>query len=235
MTKRPLTAPSLAVLGLLALGAAACGGTSTPQASSTSTTMSTKTAFCAADVTIDKAGAQAMTAGDFLTVLKNNSAALNAMKQDAPSGQVGTEAKALVGSAESAVAANSASDLASIPNSYGADIDTYCGVDGSGDALPAYFGTGKGTQFCSVNEQISAGTNSAQSGSDVLTFLKAHQSLVDQFAAQVPNLPSSIKSTARSLVSSAEQAIASNNADLLSSSAVTTDAMDVGLYCGQNQ
>lgn len=232
------TARAVSVLALVALGASACGGGSTgTQASSASTSAAsgTKAAFCAADVTIDKAGAQAQSGSDFLSVLKNNAAALSDLQKNAPAGKVGTEAKALVQGADAAVAANDPSKLAQVPGSYGADVDTYCGVDGNGNILPSYFGAGKGTPICSVNSQINAGTNAAQSPADVLAFLKAHPNLVSQFAADVADLPGSIKSTAQSLVSTAQQAIATNNADLLSTNAVTTESMDVSLYCGQNQ
>lgn len=230
------SASAVSILGLAALGLSACGGASPGgHASSTPTPAGTRTAFCSADVTIDKAEAQVQSIGEFLSVLEANSAALADLRKNAPAGKVGTEAKALVQGAEAAVAAGDASKLTGVPGSYGADIDTYCGVDGNGNTLPSYYGAGRGTQLCAVDDQINAGTRSAQSVADVLAFLRGHQDLLTRLAAQVPDLPASIRSMAQGLVGTARQAIATGNADLLSTEAVTTESNDVSLYCGENQ
>lgn len=218
-------------LALVAGAGSACssGG------SKSSSGQSNKAAFCAAEVTINRAGANASSPQDFLNVLKANGPAITALGKNAPSGKIGTEAKALVKAANTAVAANSTDALQNVPQSYSGDIDTYCGVDGNGDPLPAYFAQGKGTQFCAAEEQIDAGTSQAQSADDVLTFLKAHQSLVSQMAANSSNLPSTLKSEVQTLVSAAQQAIATNNSDPLNNADVQNDAADASLYCGENQ
>ena len=223
-------------LGLLGLGAAACGSSGSTNASSTSTTSGTKAAFCAANVTLDKASSTVNSGAEFLTVLKQHSATLDTLQKNVPAGKIGTEAKALLQAARTAVATNNVNALEA-PNlqSDGADIDTYCGVDGSGDPLPSYFGAGKGSNACQIQNQISAGTSNANGPADLLTFLSAHQNLVSQFAAAVPNLPASIKSQAQTLVTTVQQAIATHNADLLGTQAISNDAMNVSLYCGQNQ
>ena len=217
------------VLGLLAVGGTGCSSSG----SKTAATTSQKAAFCAADVTLDKAGSAVNSPSAFLDVLKANPTAIAALQANAPSGKVGTEAKALVSAANSAVASNNANSLSQVPNSYGADVDTYCAVDGNGDPLPSYFGVGKGSAFCSVNDQISAGTTAAQSPADILVFLKAHQNLVNQVGNDLGSLPSSLKSEVQTLVATSQQAIATNNSNLLTQ-AIGKDAMDADLYCGKN-
>ncbi|HET6964553.1 MAG TPA: hypothetical protein VFH58_07240 [Acidimicrobiales bacterium] len=236
---RRLFTPAAAVLGLVAIGSAACGSSGSTNAASTSTTSGAnakKTAFCNANKTLDKASSSVNTSADFLAVLKANASTLATLKANLPPGKVGAEASALVEAANNAVATNNPNALFNPSlRSDGGDVDTYCGTDGSGDPLPPYFGAGKSTAFCSVNDQINAGTESAQSGADTLTFLAAHQDLVNQFANDVPGLPSSIRSQAQTLVTTARQAIATKNGDLLNTQAIGTDAMNVSLYCGQNQ
>jgi hypothetical protein len=237
---RRFITPSAVVLGLVAIGGAACGSSgSSPAASgstSTSAVSASKTAFCDANTTLDKASSSTTSGADFITVLKSHASTLATLKANIPPGKVGTEASALLQAVDTAVSTNNP-DVFNNPalQANGGDIDTYCGVDGGGNPLPAYFGAGKSTAFCGVNDQISAGTNTAQSPADILTFLSAHQDLVSQFTADVPNLPSSIKSQAQDLATTAKQAIASKDATPLGSDAISTDAMNVSLYCGQNQ
>ena len=80
-------------------------------------------------------------------MLKTHSHDLAVLKENAPSGAVGQLAIEVVNDAEAAVAANNANDLNNLPD--GTSLDTYCGVDGNGNPLPAYFGTGDSTPFCS--------------------------------------------------------------------------------------
>lgn len=233
---RPFMSPAAIALGLVAISGAACGSSGSTNAASTSTTTANKTAFCNANKTMDKASSSVTTPAGFLAVLKANASTLATLKGNLPPGKVGTEANALVQAADTAVATNNPNAMASPSlRSDGADVDTYCGVDGSGDPLPSYFGAGKTTAICSVQSQINAGTQSAQGPADVLTFLSAHQDLVNQFANDVPGLPASIKSQAQVLVTTARQAIATKNSDLLNSQAISTDEMNVSLYCGENQ
>lgn len=226
-------ASAAVVVGLVAVGGAACGSSGNKNAASTSA-QSKKTAFCAADVTLDKAGAAVTSSSGFLDVLKANTPAIAATQANAPSGKVGTEAKALASAANSAVASNNANALQQVPNSYSADVDTYCGVDGNGDPLPSYFRAGKGSAFCSVNDQISAGTTAAQGPADILVFLKAHQNLVNQVGNDLGSLPSSLKPEVQTLVTTTKQAIATNDSALLTPG-IGGDARDADLYCGNNR
>ncbi len=220
------------VLCLVAVATAACG--SSPKASATS--HSTKSAFCAANVKLDKASANVTSDAGFLAVLKANSADLDALDNNAPAGKVGQEVRALVKAARAAVAAGNANALNSPSlDSAGSDVDTYCGVDGNGDPLPPYFAAGKGSAFCSVAGSINQGTSSATSSTGVLTFLAAHQTLINQYATYVPNLPTSVRSDAQSLVTTSRAAIAANNASLLGTAAVENASASVALYCGQNE
>jgi hypothetical protein len=217
-------------LGLLTFGAAASGG-KIPLAGAT--THAAKTAFCAANDSIDKAGASVTSNSGFLAVLKAKRAALEAMEKDAPAGKIGKEVRAIVKAAFAAIAKNNANLLNNVPG--GGAVDTYCGVDGNGNPLPAYFAAGKGSPFCSVSSAINAGTQNATDAAGVLAFLAGHQSLITQYASYVPSLPSSIQSDAQYLVTTAQSAISTNNANLLGTEAVSQDSMDVQLYCGQNQ
>jgi hypothetical protein len=219
------------ILGLLTFGVGAFGvGISNAGA----TTHASKTAFCAANDSIDKAGANVNSASGFLAVLKAKRGALAAMEKNAPAGKIGKEVRALVKAALAAIAKNNA-NLLNNPSLNGGDIDTYCGVDGSGHPLPAYFAAGKGSSFCSVSNAISAGTQNATDAAGVLTFLAGHQSLITQYASYLPSLPSPIQSDAQTLVTTAQSAISTNNPNLLGTKTVSQDSMAVQLYCGQNQ
>ena len=105
-----------------------------------------KTAFCSANVAIDKATAKVTSEAGLLAVVKTHSADLKAMKKDAPAGAVGATVRKVVAAVDAAIASGNANDLNNVPN--GAAVDTYCGVDGEGTPLPKYFATGKGTTFC---------------------------------------------------------------------------------------
>ncbi len=221
------------LLCVAGLGAAACSSSST--SSTTSGTPSTKAAFCGANITIDKAGANTTSAAGFLAVLEANQASLNAMEKNSPAGQLGTDARELVKAARAAIASNNANSLNNPSLNNGAKLDTYCGVDGNGDPLPAYFASGKGSAFCSTSNAISAGTNSAIDAAGVLTLLAAHQSLINKYASDISSLPSSIRTDAQTLVTTARAAIASYSSTQLGTPEVSQASMQVQLYCGQNQ
>ena len=227
----------------MAVGTAtACSSSSKSASSSSSSTSatgsanaSTKSAFCSAEITINKASVSANSDQDFLNVLKANQPAISALDQDAPAGKIGTEAKALAATAHKAIAANSTDPLNTVPRSYSSDIDGYCGVDGNGDPLPSYFGQGKGTKFCQVEAQLNAGTSNAQGPSDLLAFLKSHQDLVSQAATDVSSLPSPVQAETQTLITAVQKAIATNNPSLLETQDVQKGAMDSSLYCGEDQ
>jgi hypothetical protein len=225
---------AVAAMALVALGAAACSSSPTSSTATTSTA-STRAAFCSANDSLDKAGANVTSAAGFLAVLKQSSATLDELEKDAPAGKLGQDVRALVKGAKAAVASNNANDLNNPAlNSAGADLDTYCGVDGDGNPLPADFAAGKGTAFCSTAASINQGTNAASDAAGVLSFLEAHQSLITQYSSEVPSLPSSIQAEAQTLVSTAQAAIAANNSSTLGTQTIMQDSMDVQLYCGQN-
>jgi hypothetical protein len=228
--RKPFVVP-MVVLTLLVIGAAACGSSTNNTAASTA---ARKSAFCTANDKIDKASANVTSAAGFLAVLKVDAAALDAMDKNAPAGKLGKEVRTLVTQARSAVSSNNANVLNTSSNN-GGDVDTYCGVDGSGAPLPSYFAAGKGSAFCSVSNSIDAGTGAASDAAGVLAFLAGHQPLINQYATYVPNLPTSIRSDAQTLVMTARAAIAANNANLLGTQAVSNASMSVQLYCGQNQ
>jgi hypothetical protein len=227
MRKFALSVPAVLAFGLIA----SIAGCSSNNATGS---QAQKSAFCGANVAIDKASTNLTSPSGFLSVLKKHQAQLDTMKSNLPPGSLGTEARSEVNAAEKAIAQNSTNPFNSVPSGAGGDLDTYCGVDGSGSPLPSYFATGKGTALCSVQTQINAGVANASAPSEILAFLKAHQDLVSQFAAAVPSLPSSLRAEGQLLVTTAQQAIATNNPNLLTP-AIGKDATDVSLYCGQNQ
>jgi hypothetical protein len=226
MRKFALSGPVVLALGLIA-SLAGCSS-SNPTGS-----QAQKSAFCGANDAIDRAGANVNSAAGFLAVLKTHQAQLSTMKDNLPPGSVGAEARQLVNAAQQAVAQNSINPLNGGPTS-GGDVDTYCGVDGNGNPLPSYFATGKGTALCAANDQINAGTANVSTPSDILAFLKAHQNLVNQVGAALSSLPSSLTAEGQQLVTTAQQAIATNNPNLLTPT-IGKDAMDISLYCGHNQ
>ncbi len=184
---------------------------------------------------MDKAGANVTSAAGLLDVLKANPGLLKAMENNYPPGSVGQQARQLVRAANTAVASGDTSALNSQSLSLaGGDVDTYCRVDGNGDPLPGYFGAGKKTTFCPVSDKIDQGTQAAADSAGVLAFLSAHQDLLNQYSARSSELPSSLRIVALTLVTAARNAIATNNASLLGTAAITKASMTISLYCGKN-
>jgi hypothetical protein len=192
----------------------------------------TKAAFCGANDSIDRASANVNSNAAFLAVIKTHTHDLAILKKNAPPGALGQLAKEVVNGAEAAVSSNNPNDLDNLPN--GAGIDSYCGVEGNGTPLPAYFGTGKSTAFCSNFIPIFQGVSNAPNAAGVLAALTAHQAQISQLASELSTLPKSIKAKATTTVNKAQAAITSNNAALLKQNG-NGPAEDVALYCGQNQ
>jgi hypothetical protein len=192
-----------------------------------------KSAFCGANDSIDRASANVNSNAGFLAVLKSHTHDLTIMKNNAPSGSLGQLVQEVVNNAEAAVSSNNANALNNIPN--GGAIDTYCGVNGNGNKLPAYFNKGMGTAFCSTFVPIWQGTMNASSQADVLSVLTADQAQVNQLAMELSSLPKSIKAKATSAVHNAQNAIASKNPSALGGGNGGGPASYVALYCGQNQ
>ncbi|HLN41218.1 MAG TPA: hypothetical protein VK215_02125 [Acidimicrobiales bacterium] len=229
MRKVFLTSAAVMALGMAA-GMTGCS--SSPSAASTAAAR--KTAFCGGNIKIDKASGNVDSAAGFLTVLKDHKSALSAMEKNLPSGTLGTEAREEIAAAQAAVASGNANDLNNAPSSSGGDIDTYCGVDGNGDPLPAYFATGKGSSFCTTFIPIYDAVGNATSASGVLAALEANKTQITELATEVSGLPSSIKGKASATVSKAQTAIAENSAASLKGNG-NGPAAAVALYCGQNQ
>lgn len=219
-----------AVLSSVLLGITTAGASSTRGLTRASVvSLSSKSAFCSANEVIDKASASVTTNAGFLAVLKTHASTLKVLQKNAPSGSLGQLVQEVVKDAEKAVAANNANDLNNLPN--GGSIDTYCGVDGVGQPLPAYFSTGKSTAFCATFIPLFQAVGDASSQADVLTILTAHKSQISKLTSELSKLPSSIKATATTAVNNAQKAISEKNPAVLGNGA----AMHVALYCGQNQ
>jgi hypothetical protein len=231
--RKPPIAPMVVVLILTALGASACA---TAKTATGTTPQALKAAFCAADKRLDKASAGVTSDAGFLRVLKANPSALQAIGDDAPAGKVGRQARALAKAAEAAVASNSATRLHDPSlDSAGADVDTYCRVDGTGNPLPHDFAKGRGTAFCVVSNAINTGTQAATNEAAILAFLAANQTLINQYAFYVPHLPSPARAAAQALVTAARAAIAANSPTSLETRTVSRASTAVKLFCGENQ
>lgn len=227
MRKLAVSSLVVVVLGLMA-GIAGCSSGS----SNSTGSQAQKSAFCDANITIDKASVNVSSDSQLLTVLKSHQASLTTMKDNLPGGLLGTEARDLVNAAEAAISSDSTNPLNNAPPSAGADLDTYCGVDGNGDPLPSYFASGKSGTFCSTFDPVQSAVADATDIDGVLQALVANKAQVAQLATQVPGLPSSIKSQASNMVSEAQSAISSD-----STVPIQTHEgyfMNVSLYCGDN-
>jgi len=221
----------------LTIGLAA-GSTAASASSSATAAIATsgahKTAFCAGNVKIDKAGASVNSEAGFLTVLKHNKAALSAMGKNLPSGTIGTDARKEIAAAQKAIATGNVNDLNTVPQSAGGDIDTYCGVDGNGNALPSYFATGKGSSFCATFLPIFAAVGNANGPAGALAALEANKTQIAQLATEVSGLPASIQAKANATVTMAQTAITQNSAASLNGNG-NGPADAVALYCVQNR
>ena len=225
--------------GVVALTIGLAAGSTAASASSSATAAITtagahKTAFCAGNLKIDKAGATVNSEAGFLTVLKHSKAALSAMDKNLPSGTVGTDARKEIAAAQKAIASGNVNDLNTVPQSAGGDIDTYCGVDGNGNPLPSYFATGKGSSFCATFLPIFAAVGNANGPAGALAALEANKTQIAQLATEVSGLPASIQAKASATVSQAQTAITQNSAASLNGNG-NGPAPAVALYCGQNR
>jgi hypothetical protein len=216
----------------LAAGSMVASGSSL--ATAATTTGAHKTAFCAGNLKIDKASATVNSEAGFLTVLKHSKAALSAMGKNLPSGTVGSDARKEIAAAQKAIASGNVNDLNTVPQSAGGDIDTYCGVDGNGNALPSYFATGKGSSFCATFLPIFAAVGNANGPAGALAALEANKTQIAQLATEVSGLPASIQAKASATVTMAQTAITQNSAASLNGNG-NGPADAVALYCGQNR
>jgi hypothetical protein len=215
---------------MAAVGVTACSSNSSTT-STTANAASTKAAFCGFNITLDKAGSTVTSDADFLNVLKANKAAIDGMANNLPSA-VKAQAQAIINAARTAVANNSTSGL-DVPslNTDGGALDTFCGVQGDGTPLPADFAAGKGSGFCADEAALSSGLGNAATPADALSFLKANQAKITDFAA---NIPSAVQSDGQTLVAAANAALAANDGTLIQTQAVQTAGNNVDLYCGVN-
>jgi len=197
---------------------------------SVAATLSRKSAFCSADLSLDKASVNVTSASQLLAMLKAHPAALRALKQNAPSGAVGREVKAVVNAAQQAISSNNPNVLNN-PALSGGSIDTYCGVDGTGNPLPKYFATGKGGTFCTQFVPIYNAATNASSIAATLAVLVAHKAQMAQLATEVPRLPSSVRSKANAEINSVQAAIGENSTTPLNQAG---PPQVLAFYCGQN-
>jgi hypothetical protein len=220
---KKMTITTLIVLAMaLVAGLSGC--------SSSTETLAQKSALCGADVAIDKASLNTNSLEEFIGVLKTHRAQVETIKHNLPPGEIGEEIGRIVNAMEQAIAKNSSAPFSSIEN--GQDFDTYCGVDGNGDPLPSDFAAGRGTKFCNGFAFVYQGITAATTPAGALSALVSSKGQVDQLAAELPSLPSSIQSQASATVGAAQSAIAQNDSAAMLK--VAGPATHVALYCGQN-
>ena len=224
-------ASTAVMLAFLASGIVA--GTSVGVSAAGAAEHASKTAFCGANDSIDRAAAKVNSNAGFLAVLKKHTHDLAVLKENAPPGAIGQTVQGTVTEAEAAISSNNANELNNIPD--GANIDTYCGVNGSGAPLPAYFGKGTATAFCSTFVPVYQSAQNATNKAGVLAAITAHQAQIDQLASELSSLPKSIKAKATAAVDNAQKAIASKNPSALGGGNGNGPAQYVALYCGQNE
>ena len=228
--RRFVVSSSMLVVSVVASGIVA--STSVGVSTAGAAEHASKAAFCGANDSIDRASANVDSNAGFLAVLKKHTHDLTVMKENAPPGAMGQTVQQVVTEAEAAISSNDANDLNNIPG--GENIDTYCGVNGTGAPLPSYFGKGKASTFCSTFLPIFQGVSNASSPAGVLALLTADKAQVSQLASELSTLPKSIKTKATATVDKAQTAIASNSAAALKENG-GGPAPYVALYCGQNQ
>ena len=209
MRRVVFTGTAAVMLAFLASGIVAC--TSVGLSAAGAAEHASKTAFCGGNITIDKASTNVDSDAGFLTVLKQHKSALSAMDKNLPSGTLGTEARDEIAAAQAAIASGNVSDLNTVPAAAGGDIDTYCGVDSNGQALPSYFGKGKATAFCSTFLPIYEAVSNAPSAAARTAAFTAHQTQINQLASELSTLPKAIKAKATTTVAKAQAAIKANN------------------------
>ena len=89
----------------------------------------------------------------------------------------------MIAAAQAAVVSGNVEPPQQLPS--GADIDTYCGVDGSGNPLPKYFATGKGSSFCTTFLPIFQAVGSAGTPAAVLAALDANKTQIALLATSI--------------------------------------------------
>jgi hypothetical protein len=191
-------------------------------------------AFCGADDTIDRDTANVDSAAGFVKALKAHKHQIDVMKANLPSGAVGKDAKKLVTIAESVIAGGNPSKFFDAAGNSSGAIDTYCGVQGNGQPLPAYYKQGAKTSFCKTFLPVFEAVSNASSDAATLSAITSHQTQINQLASELSTLPNSIKTQATGLITTAQSAIAANSATPIDNDTSDNPA-NVALYCGQNQ
>jgi hypothetical protein len=205
-------------------------GTSTAGASE----YASKAAFCGANNAIDRESANVESVTGFLNVLKSHPNQWDAMKKNVPSGALGATVRKLISAVESAQNTGNTGAFSNALSTSGGNVDTYCGVEGDGKPLPAYFNEGTKTAFCKAFLPVYEAVGYESSNEAALSALTAHQTQISQLASELTTLPEPVKAKATLLVNTAQTAIIAKNAAPVTNDH-SSNGPDVALYCGQNQ
>ena len=167
-----------------------------------------KSAFCGANDAIDRESANVYSVTGFLKVLKAHPNQWTTMKENVPSGPLGTQVKKVISAVETAQSTgNTGAFINAVSGSGGGDVDTYCGVDEDGKPLPAYFDKGTKTPFCQAFLPVYEAVSYESSNQAALAALTAHQTQISQLASELSTLPKPVKAKATALVNTAQAAI----------------------------
>jgi hypothetical protein len=177
-----------------------------------------KGAFCGANDAIDRETANVESGTGFLKVMKSHTHQLDVMEKNL----------------RSAIKTGNANTFFALAGSSAGASDTYCGVQGNGQPLPAYFKQGAKSSFCKTFLPVYGAVSDAQSDADTLAAVTAHQTQINQLGSEVSTLPKSIKAQATKAMQTAQAAIASESATPITSDN-SNSAPDVALYCGVNE
>jgi hypothetical protein len=148
-------------------------------------------------------------------------------------------AQALIAAARTALATNDPTVLQQ-PSSMtaGAKVDAYCGVDGTGNPLPSYFGDGKEYAGCKSFIALDRGVRSAATPQDAVAFLRANETKINDLAAGALHRAEGIGAEAllpaETLVTAVHRAIRTNDASPLYTPEVVTAATHANSFCGVN-
>jgi hypothetical protein len=122
----------MCLLGACSSASSTASGSKATGATTTVTTAGDKTAFCADNAILDKAGAAANTPAELLTLFKGNVNTLNDFDLKAPA-QIKADADALTKAATAAIAAGDASNFAAPAlQTAGSNVDSFCGQNSDG-------------------------------------------------------------------------------------------------------
>ncbi|MGH9121835.1 MAG: hypothetical protein ACRDYC_07790 [Acidimicrobiales bacterium] len=250
MRRWMLTFPvlALAVVG----GVAGCGsspnssgqGSSSHGGSGTTTTTLFGTgagkefAFCGFWDQVDQEIANATSPSQSFQIVKANPGIVADLAGTVPVGAVSSVINPYVTALQTGLQAGSFNDItrSSTLMMDRIEIDTYCGVDGKGTILPAYFDAGAASEVCQSYVPFENAVDLANSAKAVASAIRNHSSQLAKFTAETSQLPGTLAAEGQVVATVANHVKSTGNGGeiLNATTALATDTSDVQLYCGVN-